>query len=169
MLDGEEDGDAMAGRANVATKAERVVAPTAADLQRILRDAGLRATGARIAVLRFLLQSAVPSSHAELIDALGGAGYDRVTLYRNLTDLAEAGLVTRTDLGDHVWRFELKRTGSAGHAGERSEHPHFVCTECGEVSCLPEASVKVVGGKVPRAAMAKNVTVQIRGICDTCE
>jgi Fur family ferric uptake transcriptional regulator len=166
MLGGKEDDDAMAGRTNVAAKAERASPPTAADLQRILRDAGLRATGARIAVLRFLLQSAVPSSHAELIDALGGEGYDRVTLYRNLTDLAEAGLVTRTDLGDHVWRFELKRASSAGHPGE---HPHFVCTECGEVSCLPEASVKVVGGKVPRAAMAKNVTVQIRGICDTCE
>ena len=159
-------GSAKRAKAAHEVRAALVAPPTASDLQRTLRDAGLRATGARVAVLRFLLNHSAPSSHAELIEALGGDGYDRVTLYRNLSDLAEAGLVTRTDLGDHVWRFELKRSSGSTHPGE---HPHFVCTECGEVSCLPEASVRVMGGKVPRAAMAKNVTVQIRGVCDTCE
>ena len=80
-------------------------------LQQKLRGAGLRSTALRVAVLRRLERATTPLSHADLVDALADQGLDRVTLYRNLNDLAEAGLVARTDLGDHTWRFELRREG----------------------------------------------------------
>jgi Fur family ferric uptake transcriptional regulator len=137
-----------------------------ADFQKMLRGAGLRSTGPRVAVLRFLHASGEPNSHGELSEALAGDGYDRATLYRNLMDLAEAGLVTRTDLGDHTWRFELKRPGRAGH---NAEHPHFVCTDCGEVSCLPGVAVKIGSASgAPKSITSKDVSVQIKGLCDTC-
>ena len=156
----------MTARAKSKSKNGHPQSPTITDLQSILRAAGLRSTGARILVLRFLYESNGPSSHGELIDAMDGQGFDRATLYRNLIDLAEAGLVTRTDLGDHTWRFELKREGRAGH---NVEHPHFVCTDCGAVSCLPGVAVKIVTAPgAPKSLGTKEIAVQIKGICDTC-
>ena len=107
---------------------------------------GLRSTAPRIAVLRRLLVATTPVSHGELVDTLAEEGMDRTTVYRNLVDLTEAGLVQRTDLGDHVWRFELKRGD-----GESVRHPHFTCTDCGAVSCLPEVTVSVKPARACRS------------------
>ncbi|MBP9113587.1 MAG: transcriptional repressor [Polyangiaceae bacterium] len=139
---------------------------TVNDLRAKLRDAGLRSTSPRIAVLDFLHRTGTPNSHGELFDALGERGFDRATLYRNLMDLADAGLVTRTDLGDHVWRFELKRDGNA----HSEDHPHFVCIDCGDIACLPEMSVKLEGSSSKvRAALRNKVSVQLKGRCDNCD
>ena len=131
-----------------------------------IREAGLRVTAARLAVLTQLDEAGGPVSHADVAAALASAGWDRATVYRNLTDLTEAGLVRRSDVGDHVWRFELVRAGEK-HAGP--EHPHFMCDACGEVTCLPEASVSIQASRgAPRALRKKELEIQIKGRCDRC-
>ena len=140
--------------------------PTVAELQAEIRSHGMRSTGARIAVLAYLSKPGAPLSHNEIYEALSGRGYDRVTIYRNLIDLAEAGLLVRSDLGDHIWRFERKQTQGAGHS---DGHPHFVCTDCGDVSCLPDLSVKVTAAAgTPKALRTQHVAVHVRGRCDAC-
>jgi Fur family ferric uptake transcriptional regulator len=131
----------------------------------MIRGAGLRVTQPRLAVLHVMSQQTSPLSHADLIEALDGQGFDRVTLYRNLNDLADAGIVARTELGDHVWRFEL-RSGADAHSGL---HPHFTCTDCGSVSCLPDDVVRInKSGRLPRAVREQTVEVSLRGVCDRC-
>jgi Fur family transcriptional regulator, ferric uptake regulator len=131
----------------------------------VIRDAGLRVTQPRLAVLQVLTKAACPLSHADLIDALDGQGFDRVTLYRNLNDLADAEIVARTEVGDRVWRFEL-RSGTDAHAGV---HPHFTCTDCGTVSCLPDGAIRIAAsGRLPRAVRQHSVEVTLRGVCDRC-
>jgi len=135
------------------------------ELKRILREAGMRATTARALVLSCLMDSGRPLTHAEVCEQLHDHGYDRATLYRNLVDLTERGLVNRTDLGDHLWRFEL--AGADGH--DSTAHPHFVCQECGDISCLPDDAIAVkVRRGVPRSLGQKNVEIQIRGVCNDC-
>ena len=138
--------------------------PTLEGLRATIRKAGLRSTTPRVAVLRRLVQATTPVSHGELAERLGAEGMDRTTIYRNLVDLTDAGLVQRTDLGDHVWRFELKRTA------DEPRHPHFTCVDCGSVACLPEVTVSVKpGGKgVPRSLLKQKVEIQLRGTCDEC-
>lgn len=147
------------------TKAQKAASVgSVGDLQAILRSSGLRSTSPRVAVLRFLTELGTPVSHAELFEALASEGFDRATLYRNLVDLAESGLVVRTDLGDHVWRYELKRAGS--HV---AEHPHFVCTDCGVVSCLPGVAVRITASdQAPKAVTSQRVAVQLTGRCNSC-
>ncbi len=127
-----------------------------------LRTHNLRATPSRIAVLELMRSSDSPLSHAEAADRLALKAWDRATIYRNLTDLADAGLLRRTDHGDHVWRFEAIRDD---HDAEK--HPHFVCVECGGVECLPgvELSAK---RSAPKAVRAREVEIQLRGVCDAC-
>jgi Fur family ferric uptake transcriptional regulator len=148
-----------------AASARAPSAPSLKDLQGLLRDAGLRSTAPRLAVLEYFHANGGQNSHAELFLALEGRGFDRATIYRNLMDLAEAEILSRTDLGDHVWRFELKRgAGGIVHAGE---HPHFVCVDCGGVSCLPELAIRLFG-RAPRSVMKKQFEIQLKGLCDEC-
>jgi len=150
-----------------ATKPTKVATPNVADFQALLRAAGLRSTTPRIAVLEYFHEHGGQNSHAELFMALGNRGFDRATIYRILMDLAEANILSRTDLGDHVWRFELRK--GVGGVEHTEEHPHFVCVDCGEVSCLPGISFKVDGGsKAPKSVTKNKVTVQIKGRCDNC-
>jgi Fur family ferric uptake transcriptional regulator len=131
-----------------------------------IRDAGLRVTGPRVAVLTTVAAAPSPLSHGEIADKLADQGIDRATIFRNLQDLAEVSLVRRSDLGDHVWRYELAASGGAHPV---DGHPHFVCSQCGTVACLSGTSITV---KAPRAAPATvrkgTFEVQLRGVCDGC-
>jgi Fur family ferric uptake transcriptional regulator len=140
--------------------------PSLDDLKTRLRDADLRATAPRLAVLRFLYEAPTPVSHAEIADKLAPEGWDRATVYRNLNDLTEAGIARKTDLGDHVWRFELLGDAHGAHA---DAHPHFVCDECGEVSCLPEGSVEIKSTRGGPLRLKERVhEIQLKGRCERC-
>jgi Fur family ferric uptake transcriptional regulator len=132
--------------------------------QELLRKTGLRSTTARIAVLQQLRSASSPVSHAELADELTPLGLDKATVFRNLCDLADAGLIVRTELGDHVWRFEMgDREHSAG-----GTHPHFVCLDCGGVTCL--GGVKLPPRLAARGKEIGRVTeILVRGHCKSCQ
>jgi len=131
-----------------------------------LREKGLRATASRVAVLERLQQVTTPVSHAELAAELSPRGWDRATIYRNLIDLTEVGLVRRTDVGDHLWRFEL-RDESDRHGND--EHPHFVCDACGDILCLPDQVVQIKAARgAPRSLRRKGIQIQLKGRCDRC-
>jgi len=134
-----------------------------AAIKALLREAGLRATTARIATLTMMFQSAKPLSHAEVAEELESLGVDKATVYRNLNDLVGVNLLRRAELGDHVWRFEL----SNADAKECSPHPHFVCIDCGAVSCVDENSVK--GVNLDLANDLGTITeILFRGRCNDC-
>jgi Fur family transcriptional regulator, ferric uptake regulator len=131
-----------------------------------LRGSGLRRTGPRIAVLERLAVAQSPLSHGDICGELELLGFDRATVYRNLMDLTEAGLVSRTDLGDHVWRFELRQGGE----GQPHKHPHLVCVDCGEVSCLTDVQVQITTMRGSKRSMRESeLEVQLRGRCERCE
>ncbi|ACY15525.1 Fur family transcriptional regulator [Haliangium ochraceum] len=134
------------------------------ELRTSLREAGLRATASRVAVLSLLRAQTMPMSHGEAFAQLEADGWDRATIYRNLIDLTDAGLARRSEVGDRVWRFEAT-SGDATH----DNHPHFVCTECSTIECLPELSLRLPARvHVPRSVAEKHVEVQLRGLCDDC-
>lgn len=142
--------------------------PADVALREALRSAGLRATSPRVAVLRALYGEGGPTTHAEVFATLAEHGWDRATLYRNLVDLTEAGLLRRVDLGDHVWRYELVST-PVGAPHEDAEHPHFLCTTCGELACLPDVRVQLPAAGIPASLAQGSVSIQFRGVCDRCQ
>lgn len=143
------------------------------ELRRRIRGAGLRCTSARLAVLRHLEGTAGPRTHAEVSEALDELGFDRATIYRNLTELTEAKLVARVELGDRVWRFEATASGGGHHD---DEHPHFVCTTCGEVSCLDDVQVAIhsrdskgKGRSGQRQRIGSVTEILLKGHCGECQ
>lgn len=134
------------------------------EIRHLLRAAGLRGTPARIAVMRELRSAVAPMTHSELADRLVPLGFDKATVFRNLTDLSEAELIGRTELGDHVWRFEILDPNDP----QAGKHPHFVCVECGSVSCLGDMEFTQASRK--RSQEIGRITeILIKGHCTTCE
>ncbi len=124
-----------------------------------LKEAGLKVTEPRVAVLRALSKEGTPVSHAELATKLSAERLDKVTVWRVLVALTEAGVVDRNDVGDRTWRFELRKDGALGH----DPHPHFMCVSCKTVKCLPADAVKIA----PRIGR-EVIEVQIKGRCEDC-
>lgn len=135
----------------------------AESIKQAIREAGLRATPARIATLKLLHGATSPLTHAEVSDELHDLGVDKATVFRNLNDMATAGLLRKTELGDRAWRFELVSKGDSEHGA----HPHFVCVDCGTVACMDQ--VKLTAGSMRLSKEFGDVTeILLRGHCKEC-
>jgi len=131
------------------------------DASTLLEESGLRPTEVRRRVLTSLLGAACALSHRELVDNL--AGLDRVTIFRNLKLLKEAGLVHGVQGIDGSLRYVVNPVGNKGCPGG---HPHFLCLECGTMTCL-------VGQELPRVSVPRSVEVRgkqflVYGLCAAC-
>ncbi len=127
----------------------------------LIHQAGLRATSPRVAVLRLLMASPKPLSHAEVIAAVGDDEWDQATLYRNLLKLVEANLARVASQMGGITRYEARADG------DPHVHPHFSCQVCGRVECLPGA--KLAGSvevKWHRSLEASQL--QLIGDCPEC-
>ena len=128
-----------------------------------LRGRNLRVTSPRLAVVMALANAGKPMSHGDVLDSLGETDWDQATIYRNLVKLKEVGLAMVVSQAGGVDRYELDLGHEQGH-----RHPHFVCEDCGQVSCLPievASSLKMDGRWASSVAEA---LVQLRGECPDC-
>jgi Fur family transcriptional regulator, ferric uptake regulator len=134
-----------------------------AEARATLRSSKLRSTAARIAVLQNMANSTTPLSHADVTEKLEDVGFDPSTIFRSLTELAEAGILHRVDLGDGARRFEFIRAGEDVDGA----HPHFLCLDCGKITCLQDFTFSLRSTK--RSAQPGNVTeVLLKGHCTEC-
>ena len=154
------------------------VVPTEDELRDRLRETGLRVTPARLAVMKELAGAGVPLSHGEVVDRLrpnrsgklsatapAPRRFDQSTLFRGLTDLSDAGLLARLDLGDAVRRYEWLPAD-----GGDPVHPHHVCTDCGRIVCLEGFALKLTPSTgAAREQVGTIGEVVLRGRCGACE
>lgn len=133
-----------------------------AERKKQIRDLGLRVTAPRLAVLQVLADAERPLSHSEVVARLGDdAVWDRATVYRNLVALVGVDLVRVASHAGGVCRYELAR------GTKECAHPHFLCDDCGIVSCLPETEV-ITPEKAQWAQSLRTAEVQFVGRCPSC-
>ena len=96
------------------------------DLAQALRDAGLRATQQRTALLAILMDSADHPNADELYSRTRAIddSVSLATIYRTLSALEEAGLIRRLNFENEPARFEITPI---------AEHDHLVDVDSGEV------------------------------------
>src|SRR5438067_9231299 len=94
-------------------------------IKRSLAASGRRSTPQRYAVMAFLMEQAEHPTAAEIFEAVNRLDprSSRATIYNNLRDLVQAGLVREVAIEDRAARFEEK--GARNH--------HFICDRCGNV------------------------------------
>jgi Fur family ferric uptake transcriptional regulator len=97
-------------------------ATTLTTLATQIRSAGARATPARIRVLQILRTAPAALTHHDIDLALGTPTLDRVTLYRVLDWLVEAGLAHKSTDARGVFRFSVAAAGDQQRASIRLDH-----------------------------------------------
>lgn len=135
------------------------------DVDSILKRNQLSVTGSRKRILELFLQSPGALAHGD-IEKKTGEKFDRVTVYRTLQVFMEKGIIHTIPTADNSVLYALCRDEcSEGH--HHDDHIHFVCTVCGNTSCLPEVSIPPV--KLPEGFKALEYQMVVNGICKECQ
>ncbi len=132
-------------------------------IRALLGASGLRFTRARAAVLEQLSSRGRPLAHGEIASRGAAAALDRVTLYRTLATLAQAGLVHRVQDHEGAWRFCAHVRAGGGCPGD---HPHFQCSRCGRMECLADQPLPFV--RVPEQSVVIGKQLLVHGLCPRC-
>jgi Fur family transcriptional regulator, peroxide stress response regulator len=129
-------------------------------IKRSLEGNGLRCTPQRYAVMAFLMGHPTHPTAAEIFEAVNRVDprSSRATIYNNLSDLVEAGLVREVAVEGRAARFDV--TGM--------RHHHFICDQCGEVEDMewydvPRPAPGTLGKRIIR-----DCELILRGLCAKC-
>lgn len=148
-----------------------------------LRHAAVRITAARVKVLAALLGAQRAFTHQDVQDTF--KDMDRVTLYRALDCLTDAGLAHKIAGDDRVFRYSAgtesapvshRHTHARTHQTEgipNHQHGHFKCTRCSKVYCLDsigeegllqDALQEILG----KGFRSHDIEFTIKGWCAEC-
>ncbi len=89
---------------------------------------------------------------------------NKVTVYRILDRLVEAGIAGRHSAGDRTMRYCL-----APCAGEHG-HGHFYCTGCGLMECLDLDAMPIDRAALETALSRRvdHLELRLDGLCEAC-
>ncbi len=131
-----------------------------------LRLAGQRYTGKRRRLVEILAQARSPLSMPDIVR--GRRGLAQSSVYRNLSDLVDAGVVRRIVTEEDFGRYELTED-LTGH------HHHVICSKCGRTRdvTLPvdverrlDRTLDGVGRRAGFAGVSHRL--DLVGMCDEC-
>ena len=130
-------------------------------VENILREHKLKSTGCRKLILSELLESETALAENEM-KALFPGLFDRVTFYRTLKTLEDAGVIHKIVLQDNTAKYAVSREIC------RAEdiHSHFHCGKCDEVFCL-QNNVQL-NIELPQGFVRHNVSMVVEGLCAAC-
>lgn len=134
------------------------------DFRQALKKLGLKATPRRLALLRTLADSPIYLSPEEVRVKLKES-YREVglpTVYRNLEELAEGGILSKVLHRDRKLYYYLCRNSI--------HHHHFVCVSCRKVEDIGACSLETITREVGEALRGKVLshTFQVEGLCEDC-
>ena len=129
-------------------------------IKRSLSGSGLRSTPQRYAVMAFLMQQPGHPTAAEIFEGVNRVDprSSRATIYNNLRDLVQAGLVREVAMEGRAARFDARG----------SRHHHFICDRCGNLEDVdwydvPRPAAGSLGKRVLREC-----ELIFRGLCTKC-
>ncbi len=129
-------------------------------IRHLLDASGVKFTTQRYCVMAFLMENPGHPTAAELFDGVNRLDprSSRATVYRNLRDLVEAGLVREVAVEGRAARFDLKGM----------KHHHFICDRCGEVEDMEWFDVAQPPHNLVGKRIVREYEVILRGLCPDC-
>jgi Fe2+ or Zn2+ uptake regulation protein len=129
-------------------------------IKRSLEGSRLRCTPQRYAVMAFLMEHTGHPTAAEIFEAVNRVDprSSKATIYNNLRDLVQAGLVREVAVEGRAARFDAK--------GLR--HHHFICDRCGNVEDIKWCNVpRPASGSLGKRIL-RECELIFRGLCTKC-
>jgi len=132
----------------------------AESIRELLDANGVKFTTQRYCVMAFLMDKPGHPTAAEIFDGVNRLDprSSRATVYRNLRDLVEAGLVREVAVEGRSARFDVR--------GMR--HHHFICDGCGDVEDMEWFNVPGPPAGLLGDRMIREYEVILRGFCSRC-
>ena len=134
------------------------------EFRQALRDLGLKVTPSRLALLQTLADSSIYLSAEEvwvkLKEGLREVGLP--TVYRNLEELAEGGLLSKVLHPSRKLYYYLCRN--------KVHHHHFVCVSCRKVEDIGVCAMETISREIGKTVRGKVLshTFQVEGLCESC-
>ncbi len=129
-----------------------------------LRDADLRATPARLAVMSFLEKTGQPVDVTSVIDYLNANGIktDPATIFRMMNTLTQKGITTPIQFQEGKSRYELS---------SKEDHHHLICENCGKIEDVSDTIVPTLEKKIKKKYGFKVVrhSLEFFGLCKLCQ
>jgi Fe2+ or Zn2+ uptake regulation protein len=121
---------------------------------------GVRFTSQRYCVMAYLMENPSHPTAAEIFEGVNRLDprSSMATVYRNLHDLVEAGIVREVAVEGRSARFDLKGM----------PHHHFICDRCGEVENMDWFDVSKPPPDAVGARVIRECEVIFRGFCSRC-
>ncbi|WP_067624623.1 Fur family transcriptional regulator [Alicyclobacillus acidiphilus] len=132
-----------------------------ADIPKLLKDAGLRVTPQREAILGFLIEHTKHATADEIYQSIHKTfpSISVSTVYNTIKHFAQVGLVKEITFGDNASRFDINV----------QPHHHLVCKKCGTL--IDFYLEKPPSFALPPEASGFEIEdfhVEVKGICPAC-
>lgn len=124
----------------------------------------LRKTPTRLSIIQSLLSTSFPQSESDM-HANMPATHDRITFYRSIQTLLEAGIIHRIVADNTTVRYALNHCSNLYH-DHSSDHVHFYCKVCLKVECLK--NIPICEYLLPEGYIRETSDVIIKGLCKQC-
>ena len=133
------------------------------DCRTELNDADLRATPARLAVMKLLEQAATPVDVQNVIEHLQKEHIDTdpATAFRIMNMFTEKGITKQVSFNEGKFRYEL---------ANKPDHHHLVCTQCGGVEDFSDCAIPDLERDIHKKKqfLVTAHALEFYGICSSC-
>lgn len=134
------------------------------DCRTELREAQLKATPARVAVLQFLEHSTTPLDVASIIAHVQKehGDIDPATAFRIINTFVEKGIVTPIQFNEGKLRYELSN---------KAAHHHLLCEECGKIEDISNCNISALEKDIQKKKgfLVKHHSLEFFGLCRDCQ
>jgi Fur family transcriptional regulator, ferric uptake regulator len=126
-----------------------------------LRSSGLKATPARVAVLKVLTKAKKPLSIQNIGKLLKDTP-DQATLYRMVEQLKKAGIIHQINLEHGHAHYEIDSP---------THHHHIICENCGKIVDISSCDIESLEKEVLKKSGFKKInrhSLEFFGLCKNC-
>lgn len=129
-----------------------------------LKEASLKATPTRLAVLGILESSDKPIDVASITKYLykNKIRADKTTVFRIINSFTDRGITKQLQLNEGKFRYE--------HASKKDHH-HLICESCGSIEDISDTFIADIQNKIKRNKkfLVKRHSLEFFGICKDCQ
>lgn len=136
-------------------------------MKSLLKSGGSKLTPQRLAILEVIIEQEGKHLTIEEIYEIVKSQKPEIgvaTVYRTILLFDELGLVTKLDLNDGIYRYELS------HEEELHKHHHLICNNCGAVEEVDGDLLEEVEKKIEKEYkfQIQDHSLKFFGLCKNC-
>jgi len=128
-----------------------------------LKDFGLKATPARLAVVEFLENAKKPADVNSIMDYLQQkrVNADPATVFRMMNDFVKRGITKQIQFETGKARYELLSKG---------DHHHLICENCGKIEAVSDTVIPQMEEEIKKEHnfLVKRHSLEFFGLCKDC-